>query len=70
MNQNKLIKRLLPLITSDNHWDNLEDYLVFERDRLTEILITSNDIKSINRIQGQILQLKTLLELPETLKKL
>jgi|TARA_R100000544_G_scaffold36258_1_gene24286 hypothetical protein len=70
MDQNKLIKRLLPLITSENHWDNLEDYLVFERDRLTEILITSNDIKSINRIQGQILQLKTLLELPDKLKKL
>lgn len=69
MDKKQLILRLVPVVSGSN-WDRLEDYLVFERSELVGQLISSNDIKSINRIQGKILLIDQLLALPETLKKL
>ena len=70
MDKVQLIKRLLPVVAHETHWARLEDYLTFERSQLMETLVTSNDIKSINRLQGEIILIDKLLTLPETIKKL
>lgn len=70
MDKRQLMKRLLPVIDTVNIWDRLEDYLTFERSVIIETLITSNDIKTINRLQGEILLIDKLLSLPEVIKKL
>lgn len=68
MNKTELFKRLLPLVNGP-HWDRLEDYLVYEREQLIETLCGCSDIKQINRLQGQILELNKILDLPEDLKR-
>lgn len=68
MNKNKLMTRLMPLVT-DLKWDNLEDYLNYERQELVETLIKCSDIKQINKLQGQLLQVDILLDLPRAAKK-
>jgi hypothetical protein len=68
MNQTQLIKRLLPLVT-DIKWERLEDYLSYDRQTLVETLIKSTDIKQINKLQGEIKALDSILALPHTVKR-
>ena len=68
MNQTQLIKRLLPLVT-DIKWERLEDYLNYDRQTLVETLIKSTDIKQINKLQGEIKALDSILSLPHTVKR-
>jgi len=68
MNKQKLMDRLLPVVTSE-YWDRLEDYLQFERTELIATLIASSDIKQINKLQGEIRRLDSLLALPHTVKR-
>lgn len=68
MDRKKLIERLIPVVTGTN-WDRLEDYLVDERKTLIENLIKSSDIKQINKLQGEISRIDSLLSLPNTVKK-
>ncbi len=68
MDKNKLMVRLMPLVT-DLKWDHLEDYLNYERNTLIETLLKSSDIRNTNRLQGEILFLDKILNLPNTVKK-
>lgn len=68
MNKHKLMIRLMPLL-NDIKWDNLEDYLNYERQELVESLVGSTDIKKINKLQGEIQSIDKLLSLPHTVKK-
>lgn len=69
MKQTEVIKRMLPVVTSCN-WDKVEDYLNFLREDLLETLAVSSDIRQINKLQGEILMLDKILNLPDTIKKL
>ena len=69
MDVKKLTQRLLPVV-ANQHWDRLEDYLEFSRKEIVEKLVVSNDIKTINRLQGEIILLDKLLALPETINKM
>lgn len=68
MDKNKLMIRLMPLIT-DLKWDHLEDYLNYERHILVESLVGTTDIKKINKLQGEIQCLDKVLDLPNYVKK-
>lgn len=67
MDKNKLIQRMLPLVT-DIKWERLEDYLNYERGILIEKLVSSSDIRTINKLQGEIKQMDLILALPTTIK--
>ncbi len=69
MEQIDILKRLKPVVHSTN-WERLEDYLADQRQVLVETLIKSTDIKQINKLQGELLGIDKILDLPETLKKL
>tara|TARA_R110002051_G_C8630815_1_gene484706 strand:+ start:208 stop:429 length:222 start_codon:yes stop_codon:yes gene_type:complete len=68
MDKNKLMTRLMPLVT-DIKWDSLEDYLSYERHVLVEQLIQCTDIKQINKLQGELKLLDKILDLPNYVKK-
>lgn len=69
MDVRDLTKRLLPVIANSN-WERLEDWLTYQRTQLVEELVKTQDIKRINRLQGEILMIDKILDLPNTLKKL
>lgn len=58
----------MPLVT-DLKWERLEDYLNYERKILVETLIKSTDIRQVNKLQGQLAYLDSILGLPEYTKK-
>lgn len=60
---------MLPVVHSQN-WEKIEDYLISERENILEDLAQSRDIRQINNLQGRILQLDKVLDLPATIKKL
>jgi hypothetical protein len=68
MDKNKIYKGLLPVVNHTS-WDRVEDYLSFERERLIAGLLKSSDIKTINKLQGQIEFLDQVLNLPHTTKQ-
>jgi len=69
MKQIEVIKRMLPIVTSSN-WERIEDYLNSTREEILENLAKSGDIRQINKLQGEILMVDKLLNLPNTIKKL
>ncbi len=69
MNSKELIKRLNPLIADTVKWDRLEDYLNYLKDNATATLVTSTDIRNINKLQSEVLLLQRLIELPTLVRK-
>lgn len=69
MNELKLVQRLLPLVSDDIKWSRLEDYLEMEKENLINTLISSQDIKQINRTQGRIQQINLLLNIKEEVRQ-
>lgn len=68
MDKAKLFERLRPLVANEL-WDRLEDYLEFTKEELTASLIASQDIRTINKLQGEILALQKILDLPSDMKR-
>lgn len=68
MDKTKLFERLMPLV-SDIKWERLEDYLNFERSVAVESLVKCSDIKTINKLQGNIATIDSILSLPHDIKR-
>lgn len=68
MDRQTIYKRLLPIV-NDERWSRVEDYLNYEQSILIQNLIKSTDIRLINKIQGEIARIESMLNLPSTIKK-